>query len=234
MSVPLTLDFIKDLLAKEGYELISKEYKNNHTHIEYLCPEGHRRFASITGWIGGARCAKCSNNAKMTIEEVRNSFEKEGYTLISTCYINAHTKLDYICPKGHTHSITWSNWNNKKKFRCPKCSNRTSKQELEIQNLLKYWGILFIPNCRTILINPETLYPLELDLWIPSLNKAIEFNGEYWHKDDVRQKLDRTKKKLCINLSIDLIVVLYRDWIDNTEEVKNKLYKFIFEEETLK
>ena len=59
---------------------------------------------------------------KKTIEEIKQAFEKEGYILLSTEYINAHNKLDYICPKGHRHSITWSKFNTGR--RCPKCSGQ--------------------------------------------------------------------------------------------------------------
>ena len=38
-----------------------------------------------------------------------------------------------------------------------------------------------IENDRTQLTNPITNRQLELDIWIPRLRKAIEFNGEYWH-----------------------------------------------------
>lgn len=47
---------------------------------------------------------------KITIEFIRFKFEEKGWTLISTVYINSTTKLDYICPKGHTGSMTWNNW----------------------------------------------------------------------------------------------------------------------------
>ena len=46
---------------------------------------------------------------KLTYEFVKEQFEKEGYTLLSEKYINCFTKLDYICPKGHKHSISWEN-----------------------------------------------------------------------------------------------------------------------------
>ena len=47
---------------------------------------------------------------KRTLEEVRKSFESEGYTLLTTNYKNNRQKLDYICPKRHKHSISWDNW----------------------------------------------------------------------------------------------------------------------------
>jgi len=45
---------------------------------------------------------------KLTYEFVKESFEKEGYKLLSEEYINCEQKLDYICSKGHGHSIGWN------------------------------------------------------------------------------------------------------------------------------
>lgn len=47
---------------------------------------------------------------KLTYEFVKSKFEEEGYSLVSTTYINCSTKLDFICNNGHTHSITWDNF----------------------------------------------------------------------------------------------------------------------------
>ena len=38
--------------------------------------------------------------------------KKKGCILKSNKYINSTTKLDYICPNGHEHSISWSNFKN--------------------------------------------------------------------------------------------------------------------------
>jgi len=49
---------------------------------------------------------------KLTYEFVKQAFEDVGCTLLSTDYFNNHTKLNYICTKGHTHSITWNDFKN--------------------------------------------------------------------------------------------------------------------------
>ena len=56
---------------------------------------------------------------KLTYEYVKAEFEKEDYILLATQYTSAKTKLKYICPKGHIHSITWDKW--KRGTRCPTC-----------------------------------------------------------------------------------------------------------------
>jgi len=63
---------------------------------------------------------------KLTIDYICSEFKKEGYILLTEKYINNSQKLDYICPKGHKHSISWSNWNHPEKYRRPYCSGKDS------------------------------------------------------------------------------------------------------------
>ena len=46
---------------------------------------------------------------ELTLGYIKEQFEKEGYTLLTTEYINNKQKLDYICPKGHKNTIRWNN-----------------------------------------------------------------------------------------------------------------------------
>ena len=59
---------------------------------------------------------------KLTYEYVKSKFDAEGYTLLSNSYSNNSTKLNYKCPNGHTHSITWQHWVGGN--RCPYCSGK--------------------------------------------------------------------------------------------------------------
>ena len=61
---------------------------------------------------------------KLTYTFVKNRFEEANYSLLSTEYINCSTKLKYVCPEGHKHSISWDNW--KKGHRCPIVQGRVS------------------------------------------------------------------------------------------------------------
>ena len=64
-------------------------------------------------------------------------------------------------------------------------------------------------------------------MWIPLLNKAIEFNGERWHsKENVKYK-DNQKQIQCKEKNIDLLTIWYQNWIDNREEQINSLKNFL-------
>lgn len=60
---PLDINYIKQQLNNEGYELLSKEYKNNHTPLIMKCPKGH--ITDGTTWNhfqNGTRCSRCNNS----------------------------------------------------------------------------------------------------------------------------------------------------------------------------
>ena len=85
-----------------------------------------------------------------TYEEVKKSFEKEGFTLLSTEYINAITKLDYICPKGHKHSITWNAFKNGQ--RCPKCNNSKGEHIIEQYLIKNGVKLMFGYECNNLIL----------------------------------------------------------------------------------
>ena len=88
---------IKALFEEEGYVLITTEYKNQHDRLDYVCPNGHERHTTWKDWKKGNRCLICKNQCtKLSIEQVRQGFENEGYTLLSKEYVNNKTKLEYL------------------------------------------------------------------------------------------------------------------------------------------
>jgi len=100
---------------------LSKEYKNSKFKLRYRCSEGHEHSITWHDWKSGYRCPYCYGNFKLTLEQIKEDFEKEGYTLLSKEYVNNYTKLNYGCSCGHKHNVTWNNW--KKGSRCPTCKN---------------------------------------------------------------------------------------------------------------
>lgn len=112
--------------------------------------------------------------------------------------------------------------------RCPICYpplNGTSKGENElfeiINNLLP--GEV-IKGDRTVLENNR-----ELDIYIPSKNLAIEFNGLYWHSllQEKNQFYHLNKTIECKNKGITLIHIFEDEWFNKSDIVlsliKNKL-----------
>jgi hypothetical protein len=118
---PINIDFVRKEFKKKGFILLTKKYINNKQKLDYMCSNGHKHWMSWCDWSTGNRCPYCSKKIKKDIEFIRSEFEKEGYKLLSTKYKNCSQKLDYICPIGHKHCMTWDSW--KQGHRCSICAS---------------------------------------------------------------------------------------------------------------
>lgn len=117
-----TIEYIREVFEKENYILLTDKYINNKMLLYYICPEGHHGSVRWDNWLYcHNRCWQCSGVMKLSIDEIRKDFEAYGYKLLSKKYLNANKKLDYICPEGHKHSMTYAKF--KTGRRCPTCAN---------------------------------------------------------------------------------------------------------------
>lgn len=66
--------------------------------------------------------------------------------------------------------------------------------------------------------------PKELDIYIPKMKLAIEYNGLYWHDENhVDRNYHLTKTNMCNEKGIDLIHVFEDDWLERKEIVKSMI-----------
>lgn len=103
-------------------------------------------------------------------------------------------------------------------FKCAKEFNK-SKGELELFDFIYSIYNDAISGDRTV------IQPLELDIYIPTLHLAIEYDGDYWHSLPNMRKRDSLKNYWCKQNNIHLIRVLESEWLDNKENIKQKLIK---------
>ena len=70
----------------------------------------------------------------------------------------------------------------------------------------------------------DIIKPQELDVYIPSRNLAIEFDGSYWHTDEFKDPgYHLGKTEACGALGIRLIHVFEWEWTNNKKVVKSLL-----------
>ena len=143
-NVRYSIEYIKEQFSKENYVLLTKHYKNAHTYLEYKCPNGHIGNITWNKWQQGRRCGKCYGTHKLGIDFIKKEFLKDGYILLSTNYIDSNSKLLYLCPNGHIHHITWTNWRYNK--RCPYCAGNLKKDILFIKKQFEKEGYVLISN----------------------------------------------------------------------------------------
>lgn len=65
----------------------------------------------------------------------------------------------------------------------------------------------------------------ELDIYIPDLKIAIEFNGVYWHSDIYKSQRYHQQKTLdCLKQGVRLIHIFEYEWINPDKQDKIKIY----------
>lgn len=215
----LTYSIVKSYIESfDGHILLSEEYEKAHSKLKIQCPQKHIFEMSYSNFKRGYRCSSCFGNKKLTIENIKKYIESFGYKLLSNNYKNAITKLKIQCSIGHSFEMSYNCF--QKGQRCPVClaTQTVSKEEKEIFGYVKsiYSGIV-IENDRTQIINPLTGRYLELDIWLPELNKAIEYNGIYWHSKKYQKTKDKIKLKQCQEKDIELLMINDKEWKSNKD-----------------
>ncbi len=129
----------------------------------------------------------------------------------SPCLFSPKTKTraNFICPKNHKWESSILNVTtalDKNYISCPKCNNHTSFGEQAIYYYL-----------QNIALNRYKYNKKEVDIFIPSLNIGIEFNGMFYHKDTNKDLI----KELYLSNYMKMFYVLEGD--DNFIK-NNKVY----------
>lgn len=119
MSKNITHAFVKEQIENDDHQLLSPEYINAKTKLNYICPNGHENSMTWSNWQQGYRCPDCAGTKKLTHEFVKQDIEKLSYIFLSKDYNNSSSKFDYICPNGHENNMSWGHW--QQGHRCPNC-----------------------------------------------------------------------------------------------------------------
>jgi len=110
---------------------------------------------------------------------------------------------------------------------CTNCNpiNSYSSFHNKICEFLDELNIKYIKNDRSI------ISPLELDIYIPRYNIAIEVNGIYWHSELFKDKFyHQNKLNLAYEKGVRLIQIWEDDWNLKQNIIKHRL-KIIFNKE---
>jgi len=220
------LDFINKakLIHGDRYDYSLVDYIDSKIKVDIICNE-HGKFSQIAAsHINGKGCLKCSNANKLTrynstkdefILKAKDSHgDKYDYSLVD--YINSHTKVKIICKlHGEFDQLPYDHIGNNG---CSKCTSSVSKQEKEINDFIVLNGLITTTSSMSI------IKPNQLDIYIPSHNLAIEYNGLYWHNElKLNNNYHLNKTELCEKQGIQLIHIFEDEWLNKQDIVKSRL-----------
>ena len=210
------------LPSKKGGKCLASEYKNVRTKYWWECKDGYRWQATANNIQRGEWCLHCAGSGLKDLQWLQDLAAKKGGRCLAFEYKNAHTKYWWECKKGHKWPAQASNiqqggW-------CPDCAGHQSRYEIELRNFVRqfYPEVLDMPVKRLL---PSKKF--ELDIWLPSQRKAIEFDGEYRHGQPVQMERDARKDAECLLVGIKLLRVKYKDYLKNPEAVKQRVLDFL-------
>ena len=230
-------DFLKKAIEIHGdkYDYSKVEYVNCHTKVILICPlHGEFKIKPSKHVDVKQGCHKCgiiksANSQRKTTEKFIEECklvhgDKYDYSEIE--YVNCHTKVKVICPRHGVFYPYPTNFLSHKKG-CRSCMGNVSKTEKKLRKYLKsiYDGEMIF-NKRNLLGN------FEIDIYLPELKLAIEFNGTYWHNvDKVGKEYHKMKTDLCDEKGVRLVHIYEHDWLFRKNVIKKKLKDVILGKE---
>ena len=174
----------------------------------------------------GVRKPLMNDDIKIKLKETQKKKIKENYNDLNIIKIDDEMNIFIKCDKGHiykTRTSTLYDRLHSETILCTKCnpmnSYSTSGKEKELIEFIKE------NYNKEILLNDRNIIkPYEIDIFLPELNIAFEFNGVYWHNELYKDKdYHFNKYNECKKQSIFLFQIYEDDWIYKKDIVKSMI-----------
>ena len=244
-SFLLTKDeFIKKAneVHKNLYNYSKVKYLNYKTKIEIICKEHGSFFQTPNNHLGGKGCKECGmistlnhiyeNCSSSTEDFIQKSKELHGdiYDYSKVEYVNNSTQVEIKCEEHG--SFLQSPRDHLRGHGCHICGLLkarhflgTSKLEEDFVDFIKsFYSGEVITSARDI------IPPMELDIFLPNLNLAIEINGIYWHSEKFKDKnYHLNKYNLCTDKNIRIISIWEWEILKDRIKIENFIKNLILE-----
>ena len=182
--------------------------------VNWICHVcGHRWKAKINNRSNGRGCPCCSHrvlvkgkNDLLTLDpKLAKEWHptKNGDLTPSDVMPGSGKKVWWICPNGHEYEATPNKRTSGQGTNCPQCNSgrQTSFREQALFYYIKKMYPMTLSRFK-----PEEFGKFEVDIFIPELNIAVEYDGGAWHKENKYEREQR-KYEMCKALGIKLIRV---------------------------
>lgn len=213
----------------EPFDYSEVSYVDRSTPVKVICKQ-HGQFLMHPGnaMHNKSGCPECGKKKAHdhfrqahddVIARIQSMITDERYSIKDVSDYTSNKSYIILNCKDHGDWPTKFNWLTTRGVCCPVCSGSgTSQGEQDMAEYIRSLGFDIQTNVRDI------IPPMELDVYIPSLNLAFEFDGVYYHSDEFKGEsyhLDKTIR--CEQRGIRLIHVFSDEWDHNQELTKAKI-----------
>ena len=207
---------------KYDYSMVT--YTSSTDKVQIICPEHGVFEQEPSNHIRGKGCNLCAIQQRTkALTCSKDDFiykaklsHGDKYDYSNVLYVNSQTKVNILCPKhGEFEQLPYDHIS---KHGCTKCTTSISSDEKEVNQFLVDNGL------STKTSSMSVIKPNQIDIFVPTHNIAIEYNGLYWH-NETRLESDYHLKKteLCLAKGIQLIHIFEDEWVNRKEIVKSRL-----------
>ena len=211
--------------------------------VYWKCKNGHSWTDAIVNEVNGgytAGCPYCKNkkllvgfNDLATVRpDLASEWDRDKNALTpEDVMVNSREQIWWKCAKGHEWKCSVTARAYEHSGGCAKCDSSlwSSRAEDEIFEYVKTMlpGVTVIQNDRSVLDNGSTHGSgREIDVFIPSKNMGIEYNGLHWHSTNSTHpdKNRHWSKWNALNkMGIQLIQIWEDEWINRRPIVEDML-----------
>lgn len=216
------------LFESYDYELVSTEYVNAKTKLQYICNK-HRdkgiqsiRYENLRHGYGCKYCGdeRTADARRLSFNEAKEIFARHDMELLEQPYINTSVPMAYICKHHPEVGVQYMCTSNAYKQHCPYC--HVSKGEHQISQYLRNNSILFKEHKTFDDLLGVGGGKLSYDFYLPEYNLLIEYQGEQHEcpvehfggeeQFKIQQEHDKRKRNYAQSRNIELLEIWYYDF----------------------
>lgn len=198
-------------------EMGTKLKAQSNKKVAWVCEKGHVWEVSPNARAKGSGCPFCKNRRVIPgfndLATTHPELAAQAISDVSAVTHGSHTMVTWTCEKGHVWELSANN-RISKNLGCPTCSATSfvSKDEKTLSEMIK----TLVPDEEVRTTVRNLLSRRELDIIIPKLNLAVEFNGNYFHTEYHRDAAYHRDKTIAASkIGLHLVHVWSDDWKHN-------------------
>lgn len=228
--------FIERSIKKFGdkFDYSKTKYVSHKDYLIITCKKhGDIQVKPVQHFRSKIGCSRCSydntnSNTEDFITKAKITHgDKFDYSMSD--YSNSKVYVKIKCDVGHIFEQRPNDHLNGRG--CNICASDLTMSEGE-KELVGYISSIY--NGRILENNRSVIFPREVDIYLPDLKIAIEYNGLYYHSEVSKDKdYHIGKTRLCSEKGIRLIHIWSDEWIKEEKKIKNFLRNIILQPKRL-